>query len=368
MEKCTMLRRLVLLFLAGMTIQGLAAAGVASAFLRGDAWVQSEPGVRLFVREVRASTTEELGVPVLLIHGAGPGSLANFDPSIPFYSLAEDIASVGHVVYLMDVRGFGNSAKPAAMDSNDESTPPAASSAEALRDISAVVNWVIGRSRESKVALVGLGAGGYWAALYTVKNSEKVTHLVMLNTLYGVKAPWPMGKTFADPKNPDAFNPSAGAYRLVDAAGLMAEWDGDIPVADKSKWHDSRVTVAYVRLALAGDVTANTRKPPSIRIPLAVFKEHFEMSQGKKLWDAKDIVVPTLYVRGTRDHWSRPEDLQALNAELVNAPSKEIVVIHDASHFLLLDRPEKGRAAFIQELLVFIGNRQPAGKEDEEKK
>jgi len=356
------MRRFIILILAGMTIQGLAAAGVASAFLRGDAWVQSEPGIRLFVREVRASTTEELGVPVLLIHGAGPGSLANFDPSIPSYSLAEDVASVGHVVYLMDVRGFGNSARPAALDSKDESTTPAVSSDEAVKDISAVVNWILERSRESKVALVGLGAGGHWAALYTVKNGDKVSHLVLLNVLYGVKAPWPMGKTLADPKNPDAFNPSAGAYRLVDGAGLMAEWDGDIPVEDKSKWHDPRVTVAYVRLALAGDATANTRKPPSIRIPQAVFKEHFEMSQGKKFWDAKDIVVPTLYVRGTRDHWSRPEDMQALNAELVNAPRKEIVVIHDATHFLHLDRPEKGRAAFLQEMLVFLGNRQPAGK------
>jgi pimeloyl-ACP methyl ester carboxylesterase len=345
-----------------MTIQGLAAAGVASAFVRGDAWVESEPGIRLFVREVRASTTEELGVPVLLIHGGGPGSLANFDPTVPSYSLAEDIASVGHVVYMMDVRGFGNSTKPAVPDSNDESAPPAVSSGEAVRDISAVVNWIMRRSRESKVALVGLGAGGYWAALYTVKNSEKVSHLVMLNTLYGVKAPWPMGKSFADPQNAEAFNPAAGAYRMIDAAGLMADWDSAIPVEDKSKWHDPRVTVAYVKLALAGDSTSNTRKPPSIRIPQAVFKEHFEMSQGKKFWDAKDIIVPTLYVRGTRDHWSRPEDLQALNAELVNAPGKQIVVIHEATHFLHLDRPEKGRAAFIQELLVFLGNRQPADK------
>jgi pimeloyl-ACP methyl ester carboxylesterase len=353
---------LVLLFLAGMTIQGLAAAGVASAFVRGDAWVESEPGIRLFVREVRASMTEELGVPVLLIHGGGPGSLANYDPMVPSYSLAEDIASIGHVVYMMDVRGFGNSTKPAAMNSNDESTPPAVSSGEALHDVSAVVKWIIGRSRESKVALVGAGAGGYWAALYAVKNSDKVSHLAMLNTMYGVKAPWPMGKPFADPQNPDVFNPAAGAFCLVDAAGLMADWNKAIPVEDKSKWHDPRVTVAYVKLALAGDATANMRKPPSIRIPQAVFKEHFEMSQGKKLWDAKDIVVPTLYVRGTLDHWSRPEDLQALNAELVNAPGKQIVVIHEATHFLHLDRPEKGRAAFIQELLVFLGNRQPADK------
>ena len=43
-------------------------------------------------------------------------------------------------------------------------------------------------------------------------------------------------------------------------------------------------------------------------------------------------------------------------------PDKQIVVIHEATHFLHLDRPEKGRAAFIQEVLVFLGNRQPADK------
>jgi pimeloyl-ACP methyl ester carboxylesterase len=358
----------MILILAGMTIQGLAAAGIASAYHRGDARVESEPGIQLFVREVRASMTEETGVPVLLIHGGGPGSLANFDSTVPLYSLAEDIANVGHVVYLMDVRGFGNSTKPPAMDSKEESTTPAVSSVEALRDIAAVVTWILGRSSERKVALLGLGAGGHWAALYAVKNSDKVSHLVMLNTLYGVKAPWPMGKTLADPNNPDAFNPAAGAYRLVDAAGLMADWDNAIPGEDKFKWHDPRVTVAYVKLALAGDPTANTRKPPSIRIPQAVFKEHFEMSQGKKYWDAKDITVPTLYVRGTRDHWSRPEDLQALNAELVNAPRKQIVVLHDATYFFHLDRPEKGRAAFVQEVIMFIGRQEPAGKKDEKKK
>jgi pimeloyl-ACP methyl ester carboxylesterase len=362
-----MMRRLILTILAWVTILGLAAAGDAAAFFRADAWVDSEPGIRIFVREIRASMKEEVGTPVLIIHGGGPGSIPNFDPTVPNYSLAEDIASVGHIVYMMDVRGFGNSTKPAALDSTDAKAPPAVSSDEAVKDISAVVDWILRRSRESKTALVGLGAGGLWAARYTAKNSDKVSHLVLLNTLYGVKAPWKPGKAFEDLKNPRAFNPGAGAFFLADAGSLMAEWDRNIPDGDKSKWRDPRVTVAYVKLALSEDKTANTRKPPSIRIPGAFRKEHFEMSQGKKFWDAKDILVPTLYVRGTLDDWSRPEDLQALHAELVNAPQKQFVVIHDATHFLHLDRPEKGRAAFIQELLVFLGNRLPVNKAGKKK-
>ena len=356
-----MMRRLFLMILAITVIQGLLAAGVASAFFRADAWVDGEPGMRIFVREIKASMKEEVGSPVLLIHGGGPGSMPNFDPTIPGYSLAEDIASAGHFVYMMDVRGFGKSAKPAALDSSNAKAPPAVSSDEAVKDISAVVDWILRRSKESKVALVGLGAGGHWAALYTTKNSDKVSRLVLLNAMYGTRAPWKPAKALEDPKNPGAFNPASGAFFLADAASLMADWDRSIPGGDKSKWRDPRVAVAYVKLALADGSAAG------IRIPGAFRKEHFETAQGKKFWDAKDIRVPTLYVRGTLDDWSRPEDLQALHAELVNAPQKQFVVLHGSTHFLHLDRPEKGRAAFLQELLVFLGNRLQADKSGKKK-
>jgi pimeloyl-ACP methyl ester carboxylesterase len=333
--------RLVLAILAVTILQGLWAAGESRAFFRADGWVESEPGIRLFVREIKASMKEEKGHPVILIHGGGPGSIPNFDPTVPQYSLAENIAAAGYFVTMMDVRGFGKSAGRAS----------AVSAGEAVKDIGAVVDWVLRRSKDDRVALVGLGAGGHWAALYTTKNPDKVSRLVLLNVLYGVKAPWPAGKAFEDPKKPGVFNPGAGDVTLADPADLLADWDRAIPDADKTKWRDPRVASAYVKLALADAA------PDGIRIPGAFRREHFEMAQGKRIWDAKDIRVPTLYARGTLDHWSRPEDLEALHAELVNAPSKQFIVLHGSTHYLHLDRPEKGRAAFIHELLLFLGDR-----------
>ena len=150
---------------------------------------------------------EEVGTPVLLIHGGGPGSLPNFDPTVPNYSLAEDIASVGHIVYMMDVRGFGNSTKPAALDSTDAKAPPAVSSDEAVKDISAVVDWILRRSRESKAALVGLGAGGNWAALYATKNSGKVSHLVLLNVHVRGQGALEAGQGLRGPEEPRSVQP-----------------------------------------------------------------------------------------------------------------------------------------------------------------
>ncbi len=340
-----MMRALIVTILAVTALQGLWGTGESWAFFRADGWVDSEPGVRIFVREIKASMKEEEGSPVLLIHGGGPGSVPNFDPTVPHYSLAEDIAGGGHFVYMMDVRGFGKSAGSASAVRADE----------AVKDISAVVDWILHRCKDNRVALVGLGAGGHWAALYATKNREKVSHLVLLNVLYGVKAPWPAGKAFEDPKKPGGFDPAAGGITLADAASLMADWDRAIPDADKTKWRDPRVAAAYVQLALAHAA------PDGLRIPGGFRREHFEMAQGKKLWDARDVRVPTLYARGTLDHWSRPEDLRALHAELVNAPSRQFIVLHGSTHFLHLDRPEKGRAAFLHEVLLFLGNR-PDGK------
>ena len=147
--------RFILILLAVAMLQGLMTAVESRAFFRAESFVESEPGVRIFVREIKASAKEEEGSPVLLIHGVGPGSVPHFDAPVPHYSLAEDIAGAGYFVYLMDVRGFGKSAGKTAEAGSDE----------AGKDISAVVHWSLRRSRDNGVALVGLGAGRHGVAL-----------------------------------------------------------------------------------------------------------------------------------------------------------------------------------------------------------
>lgn len=105
---------------------------------RHDFKVPSEPGIELFVREVR---TDRGGPPVLLIHGGGPGGLAVFDPDAPGYSLASTIATAGYDTYIMDVREFGRSTRSASLNPADPSAPPVGTSEEAVRDIGAVVKW-----------------------------------------------------------------------------------------------------------------------------------------------------------------------------------------------------------------------------------
>jgi pimeloyl-ACP methyl ester carboxylesterase len=61
-----------------------------------------------------------------------------------------------------------------------------------------------------------------------------------------------------------------------------------------------------------------------------------------------------LVIRGERDFWSRPQDLEALGDELVNAPRARTVTIPDGTHHLLNDRPQRGRTRFLAEVTTFL--------------
>ena len=322
---------------------------------RQDFRVESEPGIEIFVREV-VSQSKPTGVPILLIHGGGPGGLASFDLDVPGYSLAADFAQAGHPVYVMNVRGWEYSTRPDGLDEPADSNPPLVTSEEAVRDIGAVVDWIRDRTAQSQVALVGWATGGHWAGMYTSQNTEAVSHLVMLNSLYGVNAPWALTERFSDPDNPGSFDPNGGAYRLVDYDGFLRGWDNSIPVDDKTQWRDPAVADAYARTAVELDPTSPTRTPPSARIPTAYREESFNLAQGYQYWSAEDIYTPTLAMRGELDFWSRPEDLSALATDLINAPVIEMVTIPDATHYLFNDRPERGRRQFVQTVLAFLSN------------
>jgi pimeloyl-ACP methyl ester carboxylesterase len=323
-----------------------------AAVQRTDHFVESHSGIRIYIRKV-VDRDNRRGLPVLLVHGGGPPGEVVFDLGVPGYSLAEDLAKAGHLVYVVDVRGWGRSTWPALMDSTDPHAPQAVTSSEALEDIGAAVNWIKTDSGQKRVALLGHATGGHWAGMYTAGHNANVSRLIMLNSMYGVSAPWALSSGFQNPQDATEFDPSAGAYRVANANSLVAGWNRAIPTDDKTIWRDPRVVEVYVRDGLASDPTSLSRTPPAMRIPGAFRREHFEMARGKKFWDAHDIRVPTLYVRGTRDHWSRPEDLEALKRDLTNAKAA-FQSIPDGTHFLFLDRPERGRSAFLQLILDFL--------------
>jgi pimeloyl-ACP methyl ester carboxylesterase len=55
---------------------------------------------------------------------------------------------------------------------------------EAARDIGAVVEWIRAHRKVPQVALFGWATGGQWAGYYASVYPERVSGLIMLNSLY----------------------------------------------------------------------------------------------------------------------------------------------------------------------------------------
>jgi pimeloyl-ACP methyl ester carboxylesterase len=285
--------------------------------------------------------------PILLVHGSSTGGLVCFDLDWKGNSFAEQLAAeAGCSVYVMDVRGWGKSSRPAALSEAPEKNSPLVSMQEAASDVATVIRWIANASKRNDLQLFGWATGGTWCA-YALANDtalqKKIGSLVLLNTMYAAKGAWEL-RNGAQPE---------GAYRLVTAEGFTQRWNGSIPSANKSDWREDEVEQAYSRAALEADPTHAERTPSSARVPLGYWHEHVRMSKGEKFWDARKITVPTLLVRGELDFWSRPVDVETMQTEMLNARELQTLILSQGTHVVFLDKPERGLAQMIAAMLIF---------------
>lgn len=348
--------------MTGGAILAAPAVVAAPSMSRQDFQVKTQDGMRIFVRELRPAGAAKAGEPLILVHGARVPGLGSFDLPVPGGSLAADLAErTGRAVYVMDARDYGGSDRSAAMEQPPNTNPPQARAFQVVRDIAAVVADAERRSGSRSVALLGWATGGMWAAYYASLSPEQVGHLVTLNALYGGSERHPMlgpGSSTSDPAHPDRLNPAIGAYSLNSAASLVRIWDQSIPNEDKTTWRDPAVATAYQQAAMASDPDSGTHEPSTFRAPMGAIEDSFYQASGRRLFDAASISARVLIVRSERDFWSRPEDAQAFAHDAVHAASVRVLTLKDATHFVHLDRAERGRDQLINEVLAFLADRQ----------
>jgi pimeloyl-ACP methyl ester carboxylesterase len=314
-----------------------------------------DPGVRLFVRQKTAkgnvrATDDNV---VLFIHGATFPSTPDFDLQYKDYSWADWMVERGYIVYMFDKRNYGFSSREKAMGEPAANNKPVSRSYLVIRDIGAVVDHIRAKHKIGKVNLIGWSWGAMTGGYYTSLHSEKVRKLVMYAPAYAFPLHTNLGpgSGLQNKRKPYEFNYGVGAYRLGSKAANDARWDGEIPVADKNSYREEGVRDAFAVAALETDPTSSTRNPPSLRAPNGVLEDTFMQATGRRIWNASSIYVPTLVIAGEYDTWSYPEDREALMRDLTNAPTKKHVLIRDATHFVLFEKP---RFEFFGEILKFL--------------
>lgn len=299
--------------------------------------------IRLQVRKITETTySSRRKIPLLLIHGE-TGATTSFDLDVPDASFAKALSLSGFNVYLMNIRGFERSTAPAYNVA--DTALVAGSCVEAASDIDAVVNYILRDNPSGKINLFGWATGGHWASYYTSLHNSRVANLVVLNSLYGVKAPWAFNQAFADPRDSAQFNNSIPAYSKLSEQQLAERWQNDTASTDTLQI-DFDLVKTYTKSAVGFN------NEHLLKVPGGFRKEAFYMAGGRKYWDAKDITVPTLVIRSEKDDWSRAVDLDTYYDDLKNAPLRKKLVIPHANHFVFLDYKSNSR----RKLLIAINN------------
>ena len=207
-----------------------------------DMMVPSEPGIEIFVRNKRptnlAKYTPERTL--LFVHGSTYPAHTGFDIPLGGQSWMEYIASRGYDVYCLDVRGYGRSTRPKAMDEPAQNNPPVARTPDAVKDITAVLNFILKRRSIAKLNLLGWSWGCTLMATTAIQNPDKVARLMLYAPGWLRTTPSPL-----------AAGPGPlGAYRTVTREQAKARWLNGVPRGQAGGAHSARLVRAMGRCHL----------------------------------------------------------------------------------------------------------------------
>jgi len=323
---------------------------------RRDFKVQTVDHVGIAIREVRSDVADR--TPLVLLHGTRIPGLSEYDLQVPNGSFAADMAARGHVCFIPDARGYGRSDRPEAMSRPPHESRPFARCLEITRDVDACVDALRAATGVQRVALMGWGVGATILIMYAALWPEKVSHIVLYNAIYGGGTEFPRYRNapLEDPNRPGRFSVEKyGGYAYNKLDMLLDKWDQSIPIDDKDAWRDPAVAQAFVQALIDGDPTSRDRDPITFRCPNGMLEDSFYIGRGQKLVHGCQVQCKVMILRPALDYFSRPEDVAALREDLTSAEDVVVWEPADTTHYLILDRPERGRTEALDRISAFIG-------------
>jgi pimeloyl-ACP methyl ester carboxylesterase len=306
--------------------------------------VPSEPGIDIFVRNKRpashtAFTPERT---VLFVHGSTYPAHTGFDVPLGGQSWMDFIAGRGFDVYCLDVRGYGRSTRPAAMDEPPQNNPPVARTPYALKDIAAVRDFILQRRGIARLNLLGWSWGCTLMAITAIQSPDKTARLMLYAPGYLRTTPSPLAQ------GPGPL----GAYRTVTREQAKARWLNGVPEDKKAALIPPGWFEQWANATWATDPAAATQNPPAIRAPNGTVADTAEFwASGKPMYDPAQITMPALIAIGEWDKDTPPYMAQAIFPLMVNSPGKRLVVLAEGTHHMMLER---NRMALFRAVQTFL--------------
>ena len=305
--------------------------------------VPSEPGIEIYVRNKRPADMAAFRPErtLLFVHGATYPAHTSFDLKLDGVSWMDYIAARGYDVYLLDIRGYGKSTRPREMDDKPDANAPVVRGVTAVKDISAVVDFILKRRSIPRLSLLGWSWGTTLMATYTTENPGKVERLVLYAPAWIRTTP-----SLSRPAGP------LGAYRAVAREQAKSRWLTGVPEDKKATLIPAGWFESWADATFATDPVGAKMTPPALRAPNGVQQDGDEFfSAGKPYYDPGKITVPTLLVHAEWDRDTPAYMAQTLFPLLVNAPGKRYVQLPEGTHTIMM---EKNRLMLFEAVQAFL--------------
>jgi pimeloyl-ACP methyl ester carboxylesterase len=335
---------LIGLTIAAMSAMAAPALAQSPRLVLEEMMVPSDPGIEVYVRNKRPAdmTAFRPERTVLYVHGATYPASTAFDLPLGGMSWMDYMASRGYDVYLLDLRGYGKSTRPKEMSEDPKNNPPLVRGDIAVKDIGAVVDFILKRRNIPRLNLLGWSWGTSTTATYTTQNPGKVERLALYAPI------WIRQTASLVQAGPGPL----GAYRKVSRDQALGRWLTGVPEDKKATLIPAGWFDAWADATFATDPEGAKANPPFIRAPNGVIADSTEFwSAGKAYYDPAKITVPTLLVHAEWDRDLPPYMGQTLFPLLVNSPGKRYVQLPEGTHTIIM---EKNRMMLFEAVQAFL--------------
>ncbi len=314
----------------------------ATALAAESYWIASDtPGIDLYIRNKRPAGVAAFTPARVLVyvHGATYPSETAFDLPLGGCSWMEYLAGHGYDVYLVDLRGYGRSTRPAAMDRPAADNPPLVDSEVGVRDLRSAVRHVLARRGITRVNLLGWSWGTTLVGAYAERYPAEVARLILYAPVWLRDMPPAL-----------AGNAPLGAYRTVTPAAARTRWLKGVPADKQAELIPEGWFEAWAEATWATD--PDSAASGVLRAPNGVVKDVRERwSAGAPFYDPARIPVPTLVVHAEWDQDTPWAEAQAVFHKLTQAPRRRLVEIGEGTHTVIM---EKNRIQLFREVQNFL--------------
>jgi pimeloyl-ACP methyl ester carboxylesterase len=304
----------------------------------------ADAGIELHLRNRRPADMRSFRAErtVLFVHGATTPCETGFDLELDGLSWMQYIARRGYDVWFVNVRGYGRSTRPAAMQAPAADNPPQVRTETAAADVAAAVDFILRRRGIAQLNLIGHSWGTRIMAAYACGHNERIVRLVLYAPGWIRSTP-----SLTDPGG------ALGAYRTVTLDDVVRRRNTGLPTGVR---HTDLMPQAWferwAEVAFASDPWGSAQAPKLIRAPTGPQADNREYwGAGRPQYDPGRIRVPTLLVVAEWDADTPPAMAQALFAQLSAAPAKRLVLIGQGTHIVFT---ELNRLQLFREVQLFL--------------